>query len=1530
MKTKYYTILLIFVLVGSSFSVQAISGNNENNPIVMNNMSDGFSTDNSISNDISANNPMINNPMIINQDTLNQFSPTQDRIESPIYSGYHTIEKEKLPDGLMYFSEINSNLFDQFQSRDAIIKVYDDSRIELIVKSTSTTLTLPSDILLKYDVKIIRKYADLDSFTVSVADYKMDSFIREVSTLSEIVYIEPNFYKQATFIPNDPEWANQYGPQIIGMETAWDVQMGNNSTLVAIIDTGIDYTHPDLGNYLPLGYDFFNDDADPFDDNGHGTHVAGTIGATINNGIGVAGVAATSFFAEKFLDAGGYGSDIDGANAIIHAVDQGADILSNSWGGGGYSQTLADAVAYAVSSGVIVVAASGNGATNAPSYPAAYPGVISVGATDINDELAYFSNWGENLDIVAPGVDIVSTFPGNSYVYYSGTSMATPHVSGALSLLMAHYPDYTPSMIENLLYNTATDLGTPGWDEYFGWGSIDVSTAIYGLQDHDLLARLDVPRIIPQNTSLAIDAAVQNNGLMNETAISMNVTVNDILIYSDYIPTLLSGDTYSVLLDYLPAGLGEYNISLDITEVFGENITSNNHVMKTVVVSDPVINPQTGDMMVYSTSMFNNQTTNIPFDLKFLVHDASDKTNVEFGLYFYDEYMQEEVLIDIMYVNTITRETNLWDYFPYWIPTTLQIGDTFPLFTQAQPATVVGETSFSYYGEIMDVWIVDDGYELVYFSKADGILFNIVDYNYDPIIYSMVYTNILPFSLENVKINLIKPIYAVSGEYTDINFLIWNTGENSFTSNIEMYVDAEMIYSNSTTLVSGEYMYASASWFANSTGIFDINLLANSVSNELYFDDNSDYYQLNVLDLQNYNMSYPAYSWYDAMTNGVNLGLIGDDTYIGVDMPFAFSMYDIPFSTVYISSNGWLSFGETDPYEFYGSAFPNADHPFAVSVFWSDLIAENNVYAWSTSEFLVIEFNNFNYLWDEFAGTFEVVFFANGDILFQYQNMGYDQTIKGLNYGLNLAYYNVIPDDLSFVTDFAIRFSLSVSNDFLITDMYVPDIEEGNSDFIYAFVSNVGTETMYDVYLYLFINDEIKSAMYTQVLPAGENLTLIYYWQNVAEGDYTIIADAPPMPGEDVIDNNIKEYQMHVGPVHDLQVLLDIYFDGNMYVITVIVENIGDFDENYIQFDLYIDGILVNIGFLSYLGAGTIAATGYFWTDYTDGSHDIMAYVHPVFEEENIDNNTAYDTLIIGDLAFVNFIVFDENTGIPVANASVMLYDMVGNYSVIGYTDEFGEFYVEVPLGEYYIIVTAEKYYIYDTYALFDSTMYYELYIGLTPEQSSNYAILEIQLYDNETGNPIVNTNVYLYNANTGDSYSGITDVNGFVSFEITLGEYYIDIYPYGYNYINDHQIFDQSGNTYSMVYFLIPWGIEGTAFVDINVTDEVTGNPIANAYVNLYNANTGQDYFGTTDANGFVSFEVSIGEYSLDIFVEGYNNYNTIELFDVRDTYYTVSAFLTPWPPENVQVLFSIYDELTGTTISDAEIIMYNLYTGQ
>jgi subtilisin family serine protease/P pilus assembly chaperone PapD len=334
-------------------------------------------------------------------------------------------------------------------------------------------------------------------------DMNVGEAIEDLSRNPDVAYVEPNYVLTMDATPSDPRYPELWGLNNTGQtggtagsdidaERAWSVSTGSHNVVVAVIDTGVDHNHPDLaanmwtnpgeipGNLADddlngfvddvRGWDFVNNDNNPFDDNGHGTHVSGTIGASANNGIGVVGVNwNVSIVAMKFLSSAGTGSTANAIASVEYATDLGVDIMSNSWGGGGFSQALLDAINAAAAADIVFVAAAGNSGANndvTPHYPSSYnaPNIIAVMATDHNDARSIWpsgnsSSFGAtSVDIAAPGSNILSTTPGNTYTSFNGTSMATPHVSGAAALLRSVSPNLPAVQVRQILMDMADDV----------------------------------------------------------------------------------------------------------------------------------------------------------------------------------------------------------------------------------------------------------------------------------------------------------------------------------------------------------------------------------------------------------------------------------------------------------------------------------------------------------------------------------------------------------------------------------------------------------------------------------------------------------------------------------------------------------------------------------------------------------------------------------------------------------------------------------------------------------------------------------------------------------------------------------------------------------------------------------------------------------------------------------------------------------------------------------------------------------------
>lgn len=284
----------------------------------------------------------------------------------------------------------------------------------------------------------------------------------------------------APIVPNDYLYSRyQWNLPITDTNQGWQVNKGDKSVTVAVIDTGVDLNHTDLKDNLVSGYNVVNPDNAPDDDVGHGTHVAGVISALVNNGLGVAGMTwYNPVMPVKVLDASGSGSTYAVAQGVIWATDHGAKVINMSLGNYADAQFLHDAVKYAFDHDVVLIAASGNDNTDRPGYPAAYQEVFGVAATDSHNNKAPFSNYGDYIDVAAPGVGIASTYFHNQYAALSGTSMASPHVTALAALIRSTNPQLKNTEVMDIMRNSAKDIGPKGKDPNFGYGLIDVVKAV--------------------------------------------------------------------------------------------------------------------------------------------------------------------------------------------------------------------------------------------------------------------------------------------------------------------------------------------------------------------------------------------------------------------------------------------------------------------------------------------------------------------------------------------------------------------------------------------------------------------------------------------------------------------------------------------------------------------------------------------------------------------------------------------------------------------------------------------------------------------------------------------------------------------------------------------------------------------------------------------------------------------------------------------------------------------------------------------
>ena len=321
----------------------------------------------------------------------------------------------------------------------------------------------------------------LDVRIIRVPQQASEKLLLALQRNQDVEYAEPDFIATAIGTANDPYFTggNQWYLTKIQAPQAWDSSTGNSTGIVAIIDTGVRASHPDLSGKVLQGYDFINNDSDATDDNGHGTAVAGLCSAASNNGIGMAAVAwANPILPVKVLGADGSGTYSGIANGITWSADCGARIINLSLGGTSSSRTLQDAVNYAWNKKSVIIAAAGNNGNNTAFYPAACKNVVAVSATTSSDTRPSWSNYGSYVDLSAPGENILTLQGSSSYASWNGTSFSSPITSGVAALMAAANPALSNASIVDLLLKNCDDIGAAGYDVYFGNGRVNANRAV--------------------------------------------------------------------------------------------------------------------------------------------------------------------------------------------------------------------------------------------------------------------------------------------------------------------------------------------------------------------------------------------------------------------------------------------------------------------------------------------------------------------------------------------------------------------------------------------------------------------------------------------------------------------------------------------------------------------------------------------------------------------------------------------------------------------------------------------------------------------------------------------------------------------------------------------------------------------------------------------------------------------------------------------------------------------------------------------
>ena len=393
---------------------------------------------------------------------------------------------------------------------------------------------------------------------IKVPSHVIETVREALSHNPHVEFIENNFLAEASVIPNDSYYSSQWHLPKINAPSGWDITSGSESIPIAIIDSGVDPDHPDLAGKLITGYNFLGSNTDTHDVLGHGTAVAGTAAAMTNNITGVAGIACDNpIMPLVVLNSSNYASYYDISRAITYAVDHGVKVLNISIGGSSSSSTLQSAADYAWNKGALIFASAMNNNTSTPYYPAACNHVVAVSATTSTDTKASFSSYGTWVDISAPGASIYTTKDGGGYGYWSGTSFASPLTAGLAALIWSINPSLTNTQVYDILTQNADDLGTLGFDQYFGFGRINALKS--------LLAAIENAPDIDTTAPVASITSPSNNATISGV-ISVSISASDNVGVSK-VELYINGNLYA------SDSSSPYTFSWDTTKYANGNYT---------------------------------------------------------------------------------------------------------------------------------------------------------------------------------------------------------------------------------------------------------------------------------------------------------------------------------------------------------------------------------------------------------------------------------------------------------------------------------------------------------------------------------------------------------------------------------------------------------------------------------------------------------------------------------------------------------------------------------------------------------------------------------------------------------------------------------------------------------------------------------------------------------------------------------------------------------------------------------------------
>ncbi|RLC79204.1 MAG: hypothetical protein DRJ03_23935 [Chloroflexi bacterium] len=902
-----------------------------------------------------------------------------------------------------------------------------------------------------------------------------------------------------------------------------------------------------------------NYDSDPMDDHGHGTHCAGIIAAVIDNNEGIAGLAQVKIMAEKALNEYGWGWDTDLANAIIHAVDQGADILSNSWGGLSPSEVIHDAIEYAYENNVLVVAAAGNEGIKQKVYPAAYDEVIAVTATDSNDDPAWFTSFGDWVEVAAPGVDIYSTVWDDSYTYMSGTSMACPHVSGVAALILSQFPNMTKDWVRAQLRCTADDLGDPGFDEYYGYGRVNAREAVeQAPPNHDLMIfKLSKPRFIQPGTSVTFNVSVLNFGLNDESNITVELLVDGSTVNSSSIDFLASGTLTTVNLTWATPSLEKtYNVTVWVIPVPGENNVDNNVLWEYITVQytavalfknlDPWGYPSNEEVFslygipytVFSSTDMGKVDLS-PFSKVVIASDQDQSFYDTVSIYrwWFEDYVSSGGVLEIHAADwgwngggwTGLLPGGVSWYHSYEEYVTI-VDPLHPVITTPNPITdaELDEWHYSIHGYFISYpadshIVITDDYSRcpVYLEFKYGAGTIIASGQTLEWAYLNGYSLILENSLlympikypHELTVCLEVPSFLEPGNSSLLNATVYNNGLNNETNvQIQLYINGKIVENQTIPLlVNGTSYTIQHLWAPTVKGTYNITAYVPPVPNENITINNiaTKFVQVTYPLIKPVEGQYASYIYYYT------------DPYGDVStctMNFTYNHYVSPYEI-------YIDYVFEDPYGeiYYEWMIVNIMNRYVEEGVWAGMWYPG----WIETNITVGSVINLLYSTGIVNGSavinigiypidcWEVVTFE-GECTYR---MFYDKAT-----GLWVKMIAVLPwgetGELLLI-DTNVPIGTEYDHE-LAVELEAPNVlEPSNPTLLNITVYNIGLNAENDINVQLFVNGTIEQSWNIPTLENGSSCILSYSWTPVEEAIYNVTAYVIPVENESFVENNV-------------------------------------------------------------------------------------------------------------------------------------------------------------------------------------------------------------------------------------------------------------------------------------------------------------------------------------------------------------------------------------------------------------------------